>query len=101
MQKIMRQHDNPATNLWVRTTGTIFNEVLRILQPVEKVVVGPVGSPREPENKSKTLRKRRIRPPNRRNKRARWSFSTRWSILRSPYPEPCIGPRFSDGFGRF
>jgi hypothetical protein len=78
MQKIMRQHDNPATNLWVRTTGTIFNEVLRILQPVEKVVVGPVGSPREPENKSKTLRKRRIRLPNRGHKRARRSFSTRW-----------------------
>src|SRR5215207_8676258 len=31
-------------------------------QPVEKVVVGPVGSPKEPENKSKTLRKQRIRP---------------------------------------
>src|SRR5215208_3684611 len=39
--------------------------LLRIPQPVEKVVVGPVGSSREPENKSKTLRKRRIRPPNR------------------------------------
>jgi hypothetical protein len=32
---------------------------------VEKVVVGPVGSPREPENKAKTLPKRRIQPLNR------------------------------------
>jgi hypothetical protein len=29
--------------------------LLRILKPVEKVVVGPVGSPRVPEYTSKTL----------------------------------------------
>src|SRR5215207_5258840 len=60
-------------------------------QPVEKVVVGPVGSPKEPENKSKTLRKQRIRPPNRGHNRARRSFSTRWGILgnsHSPGPIP-------------
>jgi hypothetical protein len=34
-------------------------------QPVEKVVVGPVGGSREPENKAKTLRKQRIQPLNR------------------------------------
>src|SRR5215212_8206580 len=62
---------------------TLFTRVRRRGQPVEKVVVGPVGSPRESENKSKTLRIRRIRPPNRRYKRARRSFSTRWGILRT------------------
>ena len=31
-------------------------------RPVEKVVVGSVGSPREPENKAKTLRKHRVQP---------------------------------------
>src|SRR5215216_6050122 len=45
-------------------------------QPVEKVGVGPVGGPREPENKAKTLRKRRIQPLNRGQKRARRGFST-------------------------
>ena len=45
-------------------------------QPVEKVVVGQVGSPREPENKAKTLQKRRIQPLNRGQKGARRSFST-------------------------
>jgi hypothetical protein len=35
-------------------------EVRRRLQPVEKVMVGPVGGPREPENEAETLRKRRI-----------------------------------------
>src|SRR5215208_3010009 len=43
---------------------------------VEKVVVGPVGSPRESENKAKTLPKRRIQPLNRGQKRAQRSFST-------------------------
>src|SRR5215216_826908 len=52
-------------------------------QPVEKVGVGPVGGPREPENKAKTLRKRRIQPLNRGQKRARRGFSTGWSFLGS------------------
>jgi hypothetical protein len=32
-------------------------------QPVEKVVVDPVGEPIQPENKARTLLKRRIWPP--------------------------------------
>jgi hypothetical protein len=32
----------------------------RTTEPVEKVCVGPVGGPGEPENKAKTLQKRRI-----------------------------------------
>jgi hypothetical protein len=39
--------------------------LLLACQPVEKVGVGPVGSPRERENKPTTLRIRRIRSPNR------------------------------------
>jgi hypothetical protein len=39
------------------------NELPRTHQPVEKVVVGPLGSPREPENKAKTLRKRSVLAP--------------------------------------
>jgi hypothetical protein len=30
----------------------------RINEPVEKVVVGPVGGPKEAQNKAKTLQKR-------------------------------------------
>src|SRR5215203_916693 len=52
-------------------------------QPVEKVGVGQVGGPGGPENKAKTLQKRRIRPPNLEQNRARRGFSTGWSILRS------------------
>jgi hypothetical protein len=37
-------------------------EVRRISQPVEKVVVDPVGGPGEPENKARTLQERRIQP---------------------------------------
>jgi hypothetical protein len=33
-------------------------------QPVEKVVVGPVGGSKEARNKAKTLRKRRFQPLN-------------------------------------
>src|SRR5215207_5078565 len=51
---------------------------------VEKVGVGPVGGPREPENKAKTLRKRRIQPLNRGQKRARRGFSTGWLLPGSP-----------------
>src|SRR5215218_5842958 len=58
-----RALDGPE-NLTGKTTAQIGLCTLKP-QPVEKVVVGPVGSPREPENTSKTLRKRRIRPPNR------------------------------------
>jgi hypothetical protein len=61
----------------------LFTEVPGIGQPVEKVVVGQVGSPREPENKAKTLQKRRIQPLNRGQKGARRSFSTGWGVLRS------------------
>jgi hypothetical protein len=58
-----------------------MSELRRTYQPVEKVVVGPVGGPRVPENKAKTLRKWRIRPPNRRHDRARGRFSTRCYLL--------------------
>src|SRR3712207_5153509 len=50
-------------------------------QPVEKVVVGPVGGPKEARNKAKTLRKRRFQPLLQTLKRARRSFSTRWIVL--------------------
>src|SRR5215204_4805187 len=50
---------------------------------VEKVGVGPVGGPREPENEVKTLRKRRIQPLNRGQKRVRRGFSTGWHHLRT------------------
>src|SRR5829696_8947972 len=39
----------------------LFTGVRRRSQPVEKVGVGPVGGPREPENRSETIQKRRIR----------------------------------------
>jgi hypothetical protein len=52
----------------------LFTGVRGRVQPVEKVVVGPVGGPSEPKNKAETLPKRRIRPPNRGPKRARRSF---------------------------
>ena len=29
------------------------------------------------------------------------TFSTGWGVLRSPYAEPCIGPRYADGFIHF
>jgi hypothetical protein len=45
-------------------------------QPVEKLVVGLVGGPREPEYKAKTLQKRRIWSPARAQKRPRRGFST-------------------------
>src|SRR5215203_3411627 len=51
-------------------------EVRRIVQPVEKVVVGSVCSARGVENEDKTLQERRIRLLNRQQKRARKSFST-------------------------
>jgi hypothetical protein len=44
---------------------------------VEKVVVGPVGGPKDAQNKVKTLRKRRFQPLNQGLKRAQRSFSTR------------------------
>jgi hypothetical protein len=50
---------------------------------VEKVGVSQVGGPRGPENKAKTLQKRRIRPPNLEQNRMRRGFSTGWGILRS------------------
>jgi hypothetical protein len=40
-------------------------ELLRRPQRVEKVVIGPVGGPKELENKAKTLQKRRFQPLNR------------------------------------
>jgi hypothetical protein len=53
-----------------------FSEVQLPLygQPVEKVLVGPVGGPRKPENKAKTPQKQRIQPLNRGQKRARRGF---------------------------
>src|SRR5215208_603930 len=51
---------------------------------VEKVGVGPVGGPREPEIKTNTLRKRRIRPLSRGQKRAQRGFSTGCRLLGSP-----------------
>ena len=37
-------------------------ELPRNPQRVEKVIVGPVGGPKEARNKAKTLRKRRFQP---------------------------------------
>jgi hypothetical protein len=67
----------------VRPFLSLFTRVRGIGQPVEKVVVGPGAPPIESENKSKTLQKRRIRPPTRGHKRARGSFSTRWHLPRT------------------
>jgi hypothetical protein len=61
----------------------IFTPVLRRGQRVEKVVVGPLSDPKEPENKAKTLQRRRFQPLDRELKRARRSFSTRWGLLGS------------------
>ena len=49
-------------------------------EPVEKVVVGPAGGPKVVRNKVETLRKRRFQPLVQRLKRARRSFSTRWTV---------------------
>src|SRR5215212_1206812 len=61
----------------------IFTGVRGRGQPVEKVVVGPVGGPKEARNQSKTLQRRRFQRLNRGQNRARRSFSTGWGILRS------------------
>jgi hypothetical protein len=55
----------------------LFTGVRGKQQPVEKVDVGPAGSPKEPRNKAKTLRIHRFQPSNQGLKRARRSFSTR------------------------
>jgi hypothetical protein len=47
-------------------------------QPVEKVVVCPLGDPRDLENETETLQIRRIQSLNRGQKSTRRSFSTRW-----------------------
>ena len=62
--------------LYVEALLNVF-VVYKQEQPVEKVVVGPVGGPKEARNKGKTLRKRRFQPLVQRLKRARRSFSTR------------------------
>src|SRR5215208_3218857 len=53
----------------------------RTPQPVEKVVVGSVGSPKHPRTQAKTLQNRGFKPLNRGQKRARGSFSTGWCLL--------------------
>jgi hypothetical protein len=55
--------------------------VLKTVQAVEKVVVGPAGGPIEARNKAKTLQKRRFQPLVQRLKRALRSFSTRWVVF--------------------
>ena len=51
--------------------------VLLACQPVEKVVVGSVGGPKQAQNKAKTLRNRRFQFRNWGLKRAQRSVSTR------------------------
>jgi hypothetical protein len=68
----------------------LFIEVRGRGQPVEKVVVGPVGSPKHPRTQAKTLQNRGFKPLNRGQKRARGSFSTGWAVLGSPYAGSCI-----------
>jgi hypothetical protein len=47
-----------------RPPGTSrLSEAVGITQRVEKVDVGPVGGPREPQNKAETLPRQRNRPP--------------------------------------
>jgi hypothetical protein len=58
---------------------------------VEKVGVSQVGGPRGPENKAKTLQKRRIRPPNLEQNRMRRGFSTGCGVLRSSELPWCSG----------
>jgi pimeloyl-ACP methyl ester carboxylesterase len=53
-----RQRIPQMTYFW-----TYFDELLRTLQAVEKVVVGPVGGPQKAPDKAKTLRKRRFLSP--------------------------------------
>jgi hypothetical protein len=55
-----------------------FRELIRLLK---KVVVGPIGGPKEAQNEAKTLRKRRFQPLVQTLKRARRSFSTRCHLL--------------------
>src|SRR5215207_9871622 len=62
------------------------NELRRSPEPVEKVGDSLVGGPGEPENKAKTLQKRRIQPLNRGQKRARRGFSTGCGIGAEPVP---------------
>jgi hypothetical protein len=69
-------------------------------QPVEKVVVGPVGSPKHPRTQAKTLQNRGFKPLNRGKKRARGSFSTGWGVLGSPHspgPTPMAFPTQTAG----
>jgi hypothetical protein len=61
----------------------VLSDAVGRCQGVEKVDVGPVGDPKEAQNKVKTLQKRRSQPLSQRLKRARRSFSTRWCILGS------------------
>src|ERR687897_1759273 len=65
-------------------------EPLRTPQPVEKVAVDTVGGPSEPENKSKTLRQRRIPPLNRGQNRARKGFSTGCPLPRTRVNSPYL-----------
>src|SRR5215216_1912121 len=55
--------------------------VSQTFEPVEKVVVGPVGSPKHPKTQAKTLQNRRFKPLNRGQKRARGSFSTSCNVF--------------------
>ena len=69
----------------------LFTQLPRRGQPVEKVVVGSVGSPKHPRTQAKTLQNRGFKPLNRGQKRARGSFSTGWGVLGSPFPRSCMG----------
>src|SRR5215203_1341295 len=64
-------------------TALLFTRVRGRGQPVEKVVVGPVGGPKEARNQPKTLQRRRFQRLNRGQNRARRSFSTGWGLRRS------------------
>jgi hypothetical protein len=68
-----------SMNLTVRHRSEgLFAQVPRRGQAVEKVVVEPVGGPKEAQNKAKTLHKGRFQTLNRELKRAHRTFSTRW-----------------------
>ena len=59
----------------------LLRSVPKTFEPVEKVVVGPVGSPKHLGTKAKILRNRGSKLPSRAREQARRSFSTRWSVF--------------------
>ena len=63
-----------------------IRSVPKTFQRVEKVVVGPIASPKHLKTQAKTLQNRGFRPLNEGQKRVRGGFSTRWFLFDSHIP---------------